>query len=230
MSLNRITLVSMLIAVALALNAHAATVGLTPVIGNGDKMVSDSVLDVTWADVIPANDVTYYTDRYGINYKLPTNEILQYAGSAQEWIANLNSTNYGGHNDWRLPTGDGGVSPSITSCSSGTTNEIGCLFKNELDNVGIWVPVSNYGPFTSFYGGWSFWSSTDSPPDPNAWKFYTGTMVQEAIGYGNTIKALAVRTGQTLDAPPPVTPIPATAWLLISSIGGLGVFARKRKA
>ena len=29
--------------------------------------------------------------------------------------------------------------------------------------------------------------------------------------------------------PPPVTPIPATVWLLISSIGGLGMFARKRK-
>lgn len=55
-------------------------------------------------------------------------------------------------------------------------------------------------------------------------------MVQDAIGYGNTIKAIAVRTGQTLEAPPPVTPIPATVWLLISSVGGLGVFARKRKA
>lgn len=29
-------------------------------------------------------------------------------------------------------------------------NEIGCLFKKELGNVGIWVPVSSYGPFTDF--------------------------------------------------------------------------------
>jgi len=38
--------------------------------------------------------------------------------------------------------------------------------------------------------------------------------------------AMVIRAG---DVAPPVTPIPATAWLLISSIGGLGLFARKRK-
>lgn len=85
-----------------AVNAQASTIGLAAIEVDGDKLVNDSVLDVTWADLMPAHDVTYYTDRYGINYRLPNNEILTYAGSAQEWIASLNSANYGGHNDWRL--------------------------------------------------------------------------------------------------------------------------------
>ena len=33
--------------------------------------------------------------------------------SANTWIATLNTSNYAGHNDWRLPT----LNPSDTSCS-----------------------------------------------------------------------------------------------------------------
>jgi len=50
-------------------------------------------------------------------------------GTAQAWIANLNATDYGGFNDWTLPTGDFNVGPNTT------TNQLGELFYTDCGNV-----------------------------------------------------------------------------------------------
>jgi hypothetical protein len=49
-------------------------------------------------------------------------------GTAQAWIANLNATDYGGFNDWTLPTGDFNVAPNTT------TNQLGELFYTDCGN------------------------------------------------------------------------------------------------
>jgi len=64
------------------------------------------------------------------------------SGTAQAWIANLNATDYGGFNDWMLPTGDFNVAPNTT------TNQLGELFYTDCGNsVGqqsaLTIPGSN---------------------------------------------------------------------------------------
>jgi hypothetical protein len=49
-------------------------------------------------------------------------------GTAQAWIANLNATDYGGFDDWMLPTGDFNVAPNTT------TNQLGELFYTDCGN------------------------------------------------------------------------------------------------
>ncbi len=222
-------------------NAQATVTGLTAVTGgvNNDRMVSDSVLNVTWTDIALAGSWSGYN-------------------GPQITINSLNLQNYGGYNDWRLPTGYGNT-PNQDLCSPGSDHELGCLFINELGNT-AGVAADNFSPFStltdqlispyfSHYYGWSdqkFWSSSVSALmgglhntcvgacNPTVWYFDINTGSAEYdyddMYGGQEYRILAVRTGQTLDAPPPVTPIPATVWLLLSSIGGLGVFARKRKA
>jgi hypothetical protein len=51
------------------------------------------------------------------------------AGSAQAWVADLNASDYGGHNNWTLATGDGGFGPNTT------TNQLGELFYSDCGNV-----------------------------------------------------------------------------------------------
>ena len=205
-----------LIFVLAAATVRADTIGLTPISGgfnNTGKMVNDSVLNVTWADVAPSI-------------------LVNWAG-AHAWIDGLNAGYYGGYNDWRLATANGVVNEH--DCGSNSPNELGCLFYNELGNS-YPVGVTNLGPFTNIsnpipHGAYeddlSYWSGTELA---GAVYFYGAEAAERNCCNNDRYKALAVRTGQTLDAPPPVTPIPATVWLLISSIGGLGMFARRRNA
>ena len=239
-----------------AVNAQADTVGLTAITVNGDKMVNDSILDVTWADVIPESTVTFYN---------PGNSAgVFYNGSAQQWVDGLNLSSYGGHSDWRLASGDGSIAPTSSYCTDGAAykqNEMGCLFLYEsgayLAPPAQYVtvcpgiicysgytpgPLSNgLTPFSSILNNRRYWSGSAfalynygmrawDVGVVNGYPTQDGEPQNNLYPYFYDDRAIAVRTGQTLEAPPPVTPIPATVWLLLSSIGGLGVFARKRKA
>ena len=51
-----------------------------------------------------------------------------FTGTAQAWIAGLNASDYGGHNDWSLATGDGSAKANLT------TNQLGELFYTDCGN------------------------------------------------------------------------------------------------
>jgi hypothetical protein len=209
-------------ALLIGVSTQAATVGLTAVTVNGDKMVNDSVLDVTWADAVPATLVPFYA---GINNCCG----IAYAGSAQQWVSSLNDINYGGHNDWRMPSL--WFKEEIIYCVPNSIDELGCLFNNEL-GAPYGHEITFFGPFTTLGAYQNYWSATESYISPtvrDARIFNIGFASRGTFPEGYNLGAIAVRTGQTLEAPPPVTPIPASVWLLLSSIGGLGVFTRKRK-
>ena len=194
-------------------NAQADSFGLTAISVNGDKMVNDSVLNVTWADK-ESPLVLFGAPRLG-------------SVTAQEWIAQLNSQLYGGYSDWRLPTGADGANHTI--CQQSSLDELGCLFIDELGNV-YGQKATNLNPFTSIISNYIYWSSTEGVVGTNVTgkfiiSFDTGHSTMYPMNADSYGKVVAIRTGQV--AP---VPVPATVWLLLSSIGGLGVFARKRKA
>ena len=49
--------------------------------------------------------------------------------TAQDWVAKLNEIDYGGYNDWMLPTGNLNVAPNTTS------NQLGELFYTDCGNT-----------------------------------------------------------------------------------------------
>src|SRR6185312_5592939 len=72
----------------LSLMASVANAQFTAVTRDGVTLINDSSLNVTWiADAGLSGPLTW--------------------GSAQAWVAGLNASDYGGYNNWQLPTGDG---------------------------------------------------------------------------------------------------------------------------
>ena len=146
--------------------------------------------------------------------------------NAQAWITGMNTANYMGASDWRLPETQLIPDPSclqpqgILFC---TGSEMGHLYYEEG------VTVSTPGPFSNVQDG-SYWSSTEYAPDPNkVWRFRFLNGVQSE---GNKINssaigfyAWAVRSGDVS-----AVPVPAAVWLFGSGVIGLVGIARKRKA
>jgi len=158
---------------------------------------------------------------------------------AQVWINAMNTADYLGYNDWRLPTTlqpDLSCSSQIGGGSGGyncTGSELGNLFYNELGGVaGSDVATThnaNYSLFSNLQSNY-YWTSTGwiSPLQPSGsvplsyWTFdFNGG--SQAVSYGN-FYVLAVRTGQVA-----AVPLPATAWLFGSGLTCLFGVVRKRK-
>jgi hypothetical protein len=193
--------------------ANAAS-ALDAVIVHGDAMVSDSALNVTWADIAPLNGVTDIA-------------------SAQAWVDSLNSLlnadesiGYGGYTDWTLPTGDGSDTTLAGNCvpdgftsdgqgcgtpTSKPNNQLGQVFITELGNLpggsGNDNPYTpHFAPFTSLVYGLGYWSRSlciqtgvGACPSTTYWFFATTYMYE----YWNddATMVLAVRAGQTFAAP-----------------------------
>jgi hypothetical protein len=191
-----------------SLSAHAALTSFTQ---DGDLMVSDSALNVTWADVASPTGLTW--------------------SAAQAWALSLNAEHagagYGGYNNWTLPTGDGNF--TTASCGLGcgaststTLNQLGYLYINELGNT-PGSQVTNTSPFATLSTSGIYWSSTERVSDPgHAWLFYSAGGELYAPPETEMFSALAVRSNVS------AVPLPAAAWLLLSGLGGLGAFGRRR--
>jgi len=212
--------VPLVLALLAPLAAHAT---LTAVTQDGGAMVSDSVLNVTWADVASPSGLTWS----------PTAA----TGSVQAWIASLNAEDYGGFNDWTLATGDGTFTAGSTNCTnnwapnsshfgcgastSTTNNQLDNLFINELGNVaGDGITIT--GPFTHLSTTTNYWSSSPFSGG-STWQFDTSFGYEFGAGTANGGEGLAVRAGQVS-----TVPLPASAWLLLGGLGLIGVLARAR--
>lgn len=181
-----------LMALPLVSGPIAARAALTPYEINGQRVVSDSTLNVTWADVASPINLTWS----------PAGA----AGSAQAWVASLNAGKFGGFDDWTLPTGDGtfttsgggggyGVGPS----TSETKNQLGYLFINELGNTPS-SALTNQGPFTALRKTHEYWSaSVFTGAAGSAWAFDTPKGLLINHNQSRTFAALAVRAGQVRD-------------------------------
>jgi hypothetical protein len=177
----------------------------------------DDVLDITWlADANYAQTSGYDADG------------LMTWSQAQTWIGTLNTANYLGVNDWRLPTTlqpdpscgsqyDPGIPYPLQGYGYGCTgSEMGHLFTVDGITSSTPSPFTNVQPY-------DYWSGTTYAPDTSgAWYFDFSLGGQDVYNKSLSFYAWAVRPG---DIDP--VPVPAAAWLLGSALGVMGVLRRK---
>jgi hypothetical protein len=204
---------ALMLMVAFVLSPVAANAQLTAVTVDGDQMVSDATLDVTWADV--ASPLVSWSASGA-------------PGSAQAWVASLNTEDYGGYDNWMLATGDptyttGSCGTGCGASTSATANQLDYLFINELGNT-PGAHNTSFGPFTTLSGAGYYWSATADASVPGfAWHYNT---YQGKAFYDFTFRdfqTLAVRSGD-------VSAVPEPGIGCLVAMGFLGLAGRSRWA
>ena len=142
--------------------------------------------------------------------------------AAQSWIGSLNTANYLGFNNWRLPTSDACLN---YGCSG---SEMGHLFFNELGGMSRSSISShhnaNYGLFVNI-NDQQYWSGTEYASDTSHAIFFSFTgFTGETQKRDGGIHAWAVHDGAI-----PSIPEPETYTLMLAGLGLLGFATRHRK-
>ncbi|MCV2363278.1 DUF1566 domain-containing protein [Paucibacter sp. DJ1R-11] len=166
--------------------------------------------------------------------------------AANAWIATLNTSNYAGHNDWRLPT----LNLADTSCSSAvgsvyygqgcTGGELSGLFVTKLGNKGgesvlnqvgdTAEQIANLALFSNVGSG-AYWSGTEQVGyhggvSVGTWSFYTTVGTQLGNLKTNASYAVAVRPVDVAAS----VPEPQTLALALLALGATVVARRRRPA
>jgi hypothetical protein len=164
---------------------------------NGAEAYYDSVQDITWLADWRQGDAGGMT----------------WAGSVA-WAAALA---LGGYEDWRLPA------VGLPRCQSFNclNGELGFLWYVVLGNSA--PHLTNRGPFTNMAAG-AYWSGTSVDAN-ESWAFSTFNGVQFEALTNQRYAVVAVRDGDTLQAP---VPEPTTALLLMAGVATLGGVLRRR--
>jgi hypothetical protein len=157
---------------------------------------------------------------------------------AQAWVNYLNTTSYGGSAQWALPTTvDADTSAGSPNGLPGSTNgipnppqsssQMARLFYGQLgQQTGEPITSVHNGSFALFNNVQSgyYWSGTGDFGNPgDAWVY--GTYGGDQGGYYNLASqpyALAVAPGEVNPVP-----LPASLWLILSALGGLGALVRR---
>lgn len=171
-------------------------------------------------------------------YTLSASDFITSSGQmdwwgAQAWAHYLDVTNYGGSNQWALPTTvDSDASLGYPNGAAGnpaqSSSQMAQLFYGDLGQVaGSSITTTHNASYSLFSNlqTYSYWSGTEYSASPlNAWFFntYVGGQLNGIKGYD--LYALAVSPGQVS-----AVPEPSSVWLL--GIGLLGLVGlRRRKA
>jgi hypothetical protein len=128
----------------------------------------------------------------------------------------LNSINYGGSSQWRLPSAGANPQPGFNAGS-----ELGQLFYSELGGTEF-NSIPNTPTFNNEQS-YAYWLATEYAPDPiGAWGFDTFNGYQYDLSKVNQVYAWAVSPGQVA-----AVPEPGILWLMGSGL--LGLLASKRR-
>ncbi|OQW72530.1 MAG: hypothetical protein BVN35_14025 [Proteobacteria bacterium ST_bin11] len=218
-----------------ALNAQAALTSYYTAVGN-IPVVYSSVSNVTWTQdanlfktLYDANNnlvnlITIVTPSYsdpswGLqvigdvggavdDFDTSTGRLSWWGGIA--FTNYLNSINYAGSNQWRLPT-----SNAIFNYNGTAGNELGQLFYRELGGrAGYTIP--NTANFTNEQA-YVYWSDTEYATDPFiAWYFDTTNGYQDHDFKHRQVYAWAVSPGRVS-----AVPVPGAVWLMGTGLVGL---------
>ncbi len=226
-------LTAMLSTVVLALGF--STIASATLNDRGSGMIYDSDQDITWlADANYAKTSGHDADG-----------IMNW-GAATAWADGLN---FGGYDDWRLPTvtdtGTSGCNNTNSGTDCGynvdtTTGELAYLFHSILGNESWLNPdgsrnttgcpgtnpmcvqsISADGVNVLNLQSFIYWSGTEYAPDPNnrAWILRTDVGSQHAGLKGHEFCAWAVRSGD-------VAVVPELTTVSLFGLGLLGVLGR----
>ncbi|MDT4288434.1 DUF1566 domain-containing protein [Methylomonas sp. MO1] len=138
---------------------------------------------------------------------------------AKAFVNYLNSINYAGSIQWRLPT-----SNAIVGYNGTAGNELGQLFYSELGGGTAGNTIPNTANFTNEQA-YVYWYGTEYAPNPtSAWLFNTIIGLQAYSDKTIQLYAWAVSPGQVAAAP---VPAPGAIWLM--GTGLLGLLGVKRR-
>ncbi len=222
---------------ATTFNAQASLTSYTGTDGAG--LVYSSVSDVTWTQdanlfktlylsnanlvsQIAAVTPTYNDPNYGLQTidaaDFNTGNGRMSWWGAKAFVNYLNNINYGGSNQWRLPTVGSNLEPGYEL----TNNELSQLFYSELGGsaTNIIPDSTTFSNEEAFF----YWLDTENALyASDAWSF--DTFDGGYLGAGsktNHFYAWAVSPGQV-----PAVPVPSAVWLMGSGL--LGLLRLKRR-
>lgn len=248
----------------ISFNAQATLTSYNP---NGVDLVYSSVSNVTWTKDGNLLGTMFASQGFStvVNnilsvspYPLSSNAFSD--GGYATWfgaiafINYLNSTNYGGSSQWRLPTitdtgapgvqyGFNGTDGGLNTYTNGTVagNEFAELYYQELGSKGYRDTHGNYQPdygikdpnntFTNEVSSY-YWS--DAPLTDYKYYFNTSTGYQGYSYYsGNLFSVWAVSPGQisAITTGPSTTPVPEanSLGMLLAGLGLLGLAVHRKK-
>lgn|GEM_PF-2117702 len=131
---------------------------------NGDQTMTDNLTGLIWskdADVMKSRDPGFDTDYVAANSWESVNDGAVSWQHALDYVARLNSQNFLGHNDWRLPN----------------RIELASLIDWQYAYPAVWLTVTGFLNVPADY----FWSSTSDPLYTNAaWFVDMGSGYQDS--------------------------------------------------
>lgn len=240
------TFLGIISALTIAISGQAEA-ALTAISSNGANLVYDSGNNTTWTadanllltmetnqgfstvvNAIEAANGGVVHDTPNIydngTHTLTTADFASFDGSATwygaEAFANyLNTINYGGKNNWALPS-----QPPIPSANAyyPTTGQFAQLFYDAGGVARQPMPSSLFA--NQSYTYWTGTEQTNYPTNVYSFQAYDGS--ENIFGKGEPmVYAWAVSTGNVSSIP-----VPAAVWLFGSALAGFGLFGRRKTA